>query len=338
MSATHSPTESSLDRNRIAIGHPQVRHPVQRRASDKQLRGLPFKATRTDPFAKDCFHSKDLRLGQRAAMVARLALPLSPSFAPDGSQVLITDVPLSFRVAMLPDARPLLWRDGRSRFSLSDRVIAVAAIIRAIGRDLAQLILNLFQQVRKYLRVFETIGRDDYGHKLKGGLAYPNMEFAPGAAATPSVLAHFPFAFAVDFDAGGVHHQVQRLGLAEARQHNFQRAATTAKRRVTGHAQLHAEQFDERAGQPFGGAQGQAVHLFQSRHAEDGRIGIVSRLAAFACACRVTPRRKHRLVNPEGQTSTPDQSFVILTPVAETVRAFGFLLFHTKRLPALLSP
>jgi hypothetical protein len=33
-----------------------------------------------------------------------------------------------------------------------------------------------------------------------------------------------------------------------------------------------------------------------------------------------------------------DKSFVILTPVAETVRAFGFLLGHTSRLPALSSP
>src|SRR5215207_4077292 len=127
MSATHSPTESSLGRNRIAVGHPQVRHPIQRRASDQQLRRLPFKATRTDPFAKDCLHSIDLRLSQRAAMVARLSLPLSPSFAPDGSQVLVTDVPFCFRVAMLPNTCPLLWRDGSSRFSLSDGVIAVAA-------------------------------------------------------------------------------------------------------------------------------------------------------------------------------------------------------------------
>lgn len=271
-------------------------------------------------------------------MVARLFLPLSSSFAPDGSQVLVTDVPLTLRVAMLPNTCPLLWRDGSSRFSLSDGVIAVAAILRAVRRDLAQLSLNLLQQVRKYLRVFETIGRDDDGHKLKGGLVHTKMEFAPGAAATPSVLAHFPFALAIDFDAGGVHHHVQRPGGRSARQDNFQRAATTAQRRVTGDTDLHAEQFDERASQPFGGSQRQAVDFLQSRHAEDGGVGIIQWLAPLACARVIVPCRKNIFVDPDSQTSTPDQSFVILTPVTETVRAFGFLLGHTSRLPALLSP
>src|SRR5215213_9222293 len=131
MSAAPSPTELSLRRDMVTVGHPQVRHPVQCRTPHQQLSGLPVKAARTDPFAKDRLHSKDLRLSQRAAMVATLALPLRAPLAPDGPQVLITDVPLGFRVAVLPDTCPLLRRDAGPRFSLSDRVIAVAAIIRA---------------------------------------------------------------------------------------------------------------------------------------------------------------------------------------------------------------
>jgi hypothetical protein len=38
------------------------------------------------------------------------------------------------------------------------------------------------------------------------------VEFAPGSAFPDAVLTDFPFAFAVDFDAGRVHDQVARLG------------------------------------------------------------------------------------------------------------------------------
>lgn len=149
------------------------------------------------------------------------------------------------------------------------------------------------------------------------------------------MLAHFPLALAIDFDAGGIYHHVQRFRLLAARQLNLQRSATPRERRVTGHAQLQAKQTDDRAGQSFGGAQRQAVDFLQRRHTEDGGVGIVGRLAR---ARRVIPCVKDIFADPDGQTSTSDQSFVILTPVTETVGAFGFLLGHTSRLPALPSP
>src|SRR5438445_33040 len=96
----------------VTVGHPQVRHPVQCRTPHKHLRGLSFKGACTDPLTKDSFHSKDLCLGQRAAMIAALAFPLSVPLLPDGTQVLITHVSLGKGVAMLPNLRPLLWRDA----------------------------------------------------------------------------------------------------------------------------------------------------------------------------------------------------------------------------------
>jgi hypothetical protein len=322
----------------VAVGHPQMRHPVQRRASDQQLRRLSVKAARTDSLAEDRLYSKDLRLSQRTAMVATLALPLSPSFAPNLSQVFIAAVPFCFGVAVLPNLRSLLRRDGCAGFSLADSVITVAAIVGSIGAHLANLVLDLLKQVGKYLRIFEVIGCHDNGDKLMRGFVHPEVEFAPRAATRVTVLAHFPLALAIDLDACRIYYHVQRLGLAKARQLNFQRATTTAQGRITRHAQFDAEQADDRARQPFGGAQGQAIHLFQSRHAEDGRVGVESWLAAPARALRVVPRSKNITAYPDGQTSRLDKSFVILTPVTETVRAFGFLLGHTSRLPALLSP
>ena len=338
MSAVHSATELRLGRNLETRRHPEVRHPVQRRTPDKQLRRLPLKTASTDSLAKYHLHAKDLRLSQRTAMVARRALPLSPSFAPDGSQVLIADVPFSLRVAMLPDACPLLWRDRRSRLSLSDGVITVAAVICSVSRDLAHIILNLLQQVGQQLRVLEIIGRDHYGYELKGRLVHSEMQFAPRSTATVSMLPHFPFALAIDLDAGGIHHHVQRIGLPQARQFNFQRAAATAKCRVTGDAHLDAEQANDRARQPFGGSERQMVNFFQSRHAEDGRVGIECRLASLARPHMVVPRSKNIFTDPDGETSALSESFVILTPVTETVRLLGSLFCHTSKIPAAPSP
>ena len=338
MNTVHSPTEPSLSGDGVAVRHSQVRHPVQRRAPDKQLRRLPGKAACTDSLAEDRLHPEDSRLGQRAPMVAALPLPLSPPFAPDGSQVLITDVSFSFRVAVVPDARPISRRDRSSRFSRADRVITVAAVIGSIGRDLLDLLCHFCEQVLKQLRVFEVIGRDRYGDKLMGRFVHAEVEFAPRAAAGVAMLAHLPLALAIDFDAGGINNHVDWFRLPQARQRNGERAAAARERRVTGHAQLNAKQPEDRARQPFGGSQRQAVNLFQSRHAENSRISVSGRLATPARAGLVVPCLKNILAHPQRQTSTVDESFVIFSPVTETVRAFSFLAGHASRITALPSP
>jgi hypothetical protein len=58
-------------------------HPVQRRTSHQQLRRLSIERARTDSLAKDHLHAKDLRLGQRSAMIVDVPLPLSTPFAGD---------------------------------------------------------------------------------------------------------------------------------------------------------------------------------------------------------------------------------------------------------------
>ena len=338
MSTAHSPTKRLLRRDPIAVRHPEMRHPVQRGAPHQHLRRLPVKAAGTDSLAKDHLYAEDSRLSQRASMIVTVSLPLRAPRAADGAQVLIADVALTLRVAMLPDARSLLRRDRGARFPLSDRVITVAAVVGPVGGDLLDLVCNLRQQVRQQLRVLERVGRDRRGHQLPGGLVHAEMEFAPSAALRVPVLAHLPLALAVDLDAGRVHDQVQWLSLASARQLDRKLPATPTQRRVIGHAQLDAEQPDERARQPFGGTQWQSVHLFQRRHAKDGRVGVGRRLPALARALMVVPLLDHLVADPQRQTSTPDKSFVILLPVTETVLLLGFLAFHTSRLPALLSP
>src|SRR5215210_7978722 len=118
MSAVSSTIRINRGSHGVTVRHSQVRHPIQCRTPDKHLRRLSLKLARPHSLAKDHLHSKDLRLSQRTSMIATFPLPLSPPLAPNLSQVLIADMPFSFRVAVLPNLRPLLWRDSGSRFSL----------------------------------------------------------------------------------------------------------------------------------------------------------------------------------------------------------------------------
>jgi hypothetical protein len=80
------------------------------------------------------------------------------------------------------------------------------------------------------------------------------------------------------------------------------------------------------------------INLRQSRHAEDGRVRVSARHTAPARALMLAPLYEDVIVDPQRQTSTPDESFVIFSPVTETVLSLGFLARHNSRLPALPPP
>ncbi len=288
--------------------------------------------------AEDGLEPKHLRLGQRAAMILTLPLPLRSADSSDAPQILISRQSFGSRVAVLPDARPLLWRDDRLRLARSDQEITIPAVIRSIRRDLANLILKLIEQIGQDLRVFERVGRDHRCHNLARRFVGGEVEFAPSAPLRVSMLPHLPFSFAVDFHSRRIHHQMQRLGFRAAWQRNFQRLAPPRESRVIGHGQRNFEHLDDRREQPLSGTQRQIVNFRQSRHAFNRRLGISARLATLTARRWVLPRRDTVLVNPERQASAFDQSRVIFFPVMETVRAFRSFAFHTSRLPARLSP
>ena len=322
----------------VAVRHAQMGHSIERRTPDQHLRGLSRKTARPDMRAEDGLEPKHLRLGQRAAMILTLTLPLRSAHSPDAPQVLISRQSFGFRVAVLPDARSLLWRDGRLRLARRDQEITVPAVIRSIRRHLTNLIVNLVEQVGQYLRVFERVGRHHRSDNLARRLVGGEVEFAPGAPLRVPVLAHLPFSFAIDFHARRIHHQMQGLAGRAAGQGNFQIFAPSRESRVIGHGQRNFEQLDDRREQPGGGTQRQVVNFRQRRHALNGRLGISARLATLTARRWMLPRRDTVLVNPERQASAFDQRGVIFFPVTETVRAFRSFAFHTSRLPALLSP
>src|SRR5205085_10913106 len=178
---------------RIAVGHPQMRHRIQRRTPDQHLRRLPSKLPRTDAVSEDRLHSKHLRLGQAAPMIPYFLLPLLTPHLANSSQMLIANQSLFFTIAVLPDPSIAARRDGRLGFSFPDRLITIALVIGAIAADLLDLRIDLLKQVFEYLRIGDVVSRHHGGNDLTGGLIGTNVQLAPSAAFRVAVLTNFPF-------------------------------------------------------------------------------------------------------------------------------------------------
>src|SRR5215203_5955966 len=125
MSKADPLTAALLRHDLVAVGHPQVRHPIQRRAPHQQLSGLTLEAARTRPLPEDHLEAEDRHLRQAPPMVVILALPLRPPVSAAVAQVLVAVMPLALRVAVTPNARTLLRRDNCPRALLADGVITL---------------------------------------------------------------------------------------------------------------------------------------------------------------------------------------------------------------------
>src|SRR5690349_2032506 len=131
----------------VTVRHSQMRHLVQRRASDQHLCRLPGKLPRADAITEDRLDAKHLGFGKTPAMVAHFLLPRFAPNLPDAPQILIADQPLFFAVAMLPNLRIPLRRYRGLGFSFPERFITTALVIRAVAADLLQFILDLLQHL-----------------------------------------------------------------------------------------------------------------------------------------------------------------------------------------------
>src|SRR2546423_6654882 len=119
----------------VTVGHSLMRHGVQGRTPDQHLRRLPRKSPRAYPLSEDRLHPKHLRLGQTPPVIANFLLPLFPPYLADAPQILIANQTLFFAVAMLPDLRIALRRNRCLGLALTDRLIAIALVIRTIAAD-----------------------------------------------------------------------------------------------------------------------------------------------------------------------------------------------------------
>ena len=328
MSEAAPPTKPTLRRDLIAVRHSLVRHPVQGRASHQQLAGLTLKAARTRTCPEDLLEAKDRHLCQGASVILIISLPLGPPMRAQVAQVFIPRVTLATSIPMTPDARPPLRRDNRPRRAFSDGLVTLTVVIAAVARHLPQLARHLPEQVGQHLTIAAVVGRHNRGRHLACVFVHAQVQLAPRPPLRPAIASHLPLTLAVDFDARRVHHQVQRLIPAQARQRDRERTAAAAQGRVRGHAQRESRQPDDAAHQPFGGAQRQAVNLCHGRHAEDGGVGVGARHAAPTRPLMVPPLGENVIRDPQRQASTPDKGFVIVRPVADAVLALLSLFGH----------
>jgi hypothetical protein len=322
----------------VTVRHSQMRHRVQRRASDQPLRRLPGKLPRTDSPSEDRLDSIHLRLGQTPSVIIHFWLPLLAPHLPNAPQVLIANQAFRFAVAMLPDLRIAARRDRRFRLAFADGFIAIPLVIRAIAADLFNLLFDLLKQVFQNLRVGDVVGRHHRRDDLTRRFIRAQMQFSPGAAFAITVLADFPFAFTEDLHARRVNHHVQRFVLLAARQDDLQRRTAAAQLAVVHDGQVQAEQLGDGKQQALSGAQRQMINLFERRHAQDGGVAVGARPAALAGLVGIAPSRDHVIADPERQASALDERRVIVFPVAETVGLLGFFGLHKSRIPALSSP
>src|SRR5215213_234600 len=322
----------------VTVGHPKMRHPVERCASYKYLRRLPLKLPRAYSISEYRLEPEHLRLGKTPAVIPTLFLPLLAPYFSDSPKILISQMPLIFAVAVLPYSSIASRRYCCTRSSSFYSFITVSLVIRAVAADLLYLLVYLLNQLIKHLAVGKIVCSNYRSHYLTRSFVSPDMKLSPGPALRVAVLTNFPFTFTKYLYACRVYNHMQRLLLFTTRQLYLKPLATAAQHRVVRHGQIQAHQLNYREHQPLCCAQRQMINLLQSSHAQDGCIRVVARLAALFTFLVVAPHSKQVRANPESKASALNQSLVILFPVAETIAALGFFILHKLRLPALSSP
>ena len=148
------------------------------------------------------------------------------------------------------------------------------------------------------------------------------MDLAPGAALTRPVLADFPFALAVDFQPGRIHHQVDRLGPRPARDLNLQRLGPPRHQGVVGNRQGQPQEPDDGAGQAFHPPVGQVKHRFEPQQRLNRLIRVAERRPPLPGRRRPPVALQKFLVNPDGQTAPFYQGPILLRPVGHPILDF----------------
>ncbi|KAF1005391.1 MAG: hypothetical protein E5299_02258 [Burkholderia gladioli] len=80
------------------------------------------------------------------------------------------------------------------------------------------------------------------------------MDFTPPAPLRVAVLAHLPFTFSIDLQAGAVDNQVDRCVGAKDRQFDIKRFCPATERGVIRHRQARAGQIAQTLGETLQGA------------------------------------------------------------------------------------
>src|SRR5919197_745419 len=222
---------SSVSLRLVAVRHSQVRHLVQSRATDQQLRGLSIKAPRRSSPPEDQLEAKDCCFSQRAPMIVALFLPSGASNSSNPSQILIASQTFTFGVGALPNLGIASRWDRSLRLPLSNCLITITFVVSAVAGNLIDLCIHLIQQLRQHLAIRVIIGRDHCRQYFSTALIDAQMHFAPSATVGITVLADFPFTFAKDFHPGAINHQMHWFVSVPTKQLDLQSRPPSRERR-----------------------------------------------------------------------------------------------------------
>ena len=145
-------------------------------------------------------------------MIVAIPLPLfTPDFS-DPPHVLVAGVTLRLAVGVVPYPGALARRDRSFRPMVIERVVASPLIVGAVSADLFNLSGRILKQIRQGFGIGDIVRAGHDADDFERRFIHAEMEFAPGPAFPDTVLADFPLALAVNFDAGRVYNQVACLG------------------------------------------------------------------------------------------------------------------------------
>lgn len=158
---------------------------------------------------------------------------------------------------------------------------------------------NLVEQFGR--DVADGLMRHLCGSHLTGVRVDRDMHLAPRATLRIAMLAHLPFAFAVeDLHARAVGHQMNRGAVPQDRQLDSKRLCPTAERRVARCGQGAESQTAQALREPLQGMLRQAEHCFQVKQRLIQCVAVQARTAArrfdLEHACRSGFVDPHRVV------------------------------------------
>ena len=111
-------------------------------------------------------------------------------------------------VCVPPDLCAFARWDGGLRAVFVENLVAFPLIVAAIGADLLDLSRRVLKQIRQGFGIADIVRAGHDTNDFERRFIRTEMEFAPGPAFPDTVLADFPFAFAINFDSGRIYNQM----------------------------------------------------------------------------------------------------------------------------------
>jgi hypothetical protein len=93
-----------------------------------------------------------------------------------------------------------------------ERVSASSPIVSAVGADLLDLSSYVLKQIWQGFGIADIVRTGHDADDFERRFVRAAVELTPGPAFPDTALTDFPFAFAINFDAGRIHRKVTWLG------------------------------------------------------------------------------------------------------------------------------